>query len=55
MKKHNEKQLEENYNKFLQAIKTSFTGERLEKILHMYSMDELGPNLMLSPASGNIN
>ena len=27
----------------------------LEKILHMYSMDELGPNLMLSPASGNIN
>jgi hypothetical protein len=55
MKKHNEEQLEENYNKFLQAIKTSFTGERLEKILHMYSMDELGPNLMLSPASGNIN
>ena len=53
MKKYSEKQLEENYNKFLEAIKKSFTGERLEKLLHMYSMDELGANLMLSPASGN--
>jgi len=51
--KYNEVQLEENYNKFLEAIKKSFSGERLEKLLHMYSMDELGPNLMLSPASGN--
>ena len=55
MNKYDEKKLEENYNKFIEAIKTSFTGERLEKILHMYSMDELGPNLMLSPASGNVN
>ena len=47
--------LEAKYNKFIEAIKKSFTGERLEKLLHMYSMDELGPNLMLSPASGNIN
>tara|TARA_Y100000004_G_scaffold90123_1_gene101077 strand:+ start:819 stop:1475 length:657 start_codon:yes stop_codon:yes gene_type:complete len=53
MVKYTEKQLEENYNKFLEAIKKSFTGERLEKLLHMYSMDELGANLMLSPASGN--
>ena len=55
MVKHTEKQLEENYNKFLEALKKSFDGERLKKLLHMYSMDELGPNLMLSPASGNVN
>ena len=55
MNRYNEKQLEENYNKFIEAIKKSFEGERLEKLLHMYSMEELGPNLMLSPASGNIN
>lgn len=53
--RYNEVQLEENYNKFLIALKKSFDGERLEKLLYMYSMDELGPNLMLSPASGNIN
>jgi len=55
MNRYNEKQLEENYNKFIEALKKSFDGERLEKLLHMYSMEELGPNLMLSPASGNIN
>jgi len=55
MNKYNEKQLEENYNKFIEALKKSFEGDRLEKLLHMYSMDELGPNLMLSPASGNVN
>ena len=53
--RYDEKQLEENYNKFIEALKKSFDGERLEKLLHMYSMEELGPNLMLSPASGNIN
>jgi hypothetical protein len=55
MNRYDEKQLEENYNKFIEAIKKSFEGERLEKLLHMYSMEELGPNLMLSPASGNKN
>ena len=49
MHKYNEKQLEENYNKFIEVIKKSFDGERLEKLLHMYSMDELGPNLLVSP------
>jgi len=53
--RYNEVQLEENYNKFIEALKKSFDGERLEKLLHMYSMEELGPNLMLSPASGNKN
>ena len=54
MKQYTDKQLEENYNKFISAVKSLFTGERLEKLLHMYSMEELGPNLMLQPASGNI-
>lgn len=50
---HTEQQLEENYNKFINALKKIFKGERLEKLLHMYSMEELGSNLLLSPASGN--
>ena len=54
MKQYTDKQLEENYNKFIAAVKSLFTGERLEKLLHMYSMEELGPNLMLQPAGGNI-
>jgi hypothetical protein len=53
MKKHSDEKLEQNYNSFLSAIQQTFTGERLEKLVHMYSMEELGPNLMLSPASGN--
>jgi hypothetical protein len=52
-KQYNEAQLQENYKKFLKAIEKSFNGERLEKLLHMYSEDELGLNLMVSPASGN--
>jgi len=55
MKKYTDEQLETNYTKFIEALKKSFDGERLEKLLHMYSMEELGANLMLSPASGNIN
>jgi hypothetical protein len=55
MKRYDDSKLEENYNKFIEALKKSFSGERLEKLLQMYSMDELGPNLMLSPASGNVN
>ena len=54
MKNYTNTQLEENYNKFIKAVENLFTGERLEKLLHMYSMDELGPNLMLQPASSNI-
>jgi len=53
--RYNEVELQSNYNKFIEALKKSLSGERLEKLLQMYSMDELGPNLMLSPASGNIN
>lgn len=51
MKKYSNEQLQKNYDLFLTIIKKYFKGERLERLLHMYSMDELGPNLMLSPAS----
>lgn len=55
MKKYTDEQLEQNYTKFISALEKSFSGERLEKLLQMYSMEELGANLMLSPASGNIS
>ncbi len=54
MKQKTEQQLRENYEKFIQILKKYFTGERLEKLLFMYSEKELGINLTLSPASGSI-
>ena len=53
MRKHTDEQLEKNYTEFIGTISKVFTGDRLDKILHMYSMDELGPNLLVSPASSN--
>jgi len=55
MKKYTDNELEEKYNKFISVINQTFKGDRLEKLLHMYSMEELGSNLLLSPASGKIN
>jgi len=54
MKKLTNEELEANYNTFIKAISKVFKGDRLEKLLHMYSMEELGSNLLLSPASGNV-
>jgi hypothetical protein len=48
-----QQELEANYGKFIAIIKKYFTGERLEKLLHMYSEEELGSNLAVSPASGS--
>jgi hypothetical protein len=53
MTEKTEQELEANYNKFIEILKKYFTGERLEKLLFMYSPDELGLNLTVSPASGN--
>lgn len=50
-----EQQLQENYDRFIKILQKYFTGARLEQLLHMYSMDELGQNLMMSPASGNLH
>lgn len=53
MNKYTEAELKANYEKFIAVIKKYFKGERLEKLLHMYSEKELGINLTLSPASGS--
>ena len=45
-------QLDGNYEYFIELIKEKFTGERLEKLLHMYGEDQLGIALCMSPASG---
>jgi hypothetical protein len=55
MKQKTEQELKQNYDKFIAIIKKYFTGERLEKLLRMYSETELGGNLIVSPASGNLN
>jgi hypothetical protein len=47
MKNYTNEQLENNYKKFISIIQKYTSGERQEKLLKMYSMDELGPNLML--------
>jgi len=52
IRNYTEEQLEANYNKFIEAIKKVFSGERLEKLLHMYSPEELGTELAIAPASG---
>ena len=53
MKQKTEKELTDSYDKFIAVIKKYFKGERLERLLFMYSENELGQNLVLSPASGN--
>ena len=54
MKHKTEAELRANYDKFIAVIKKYFKGERLEQLLHMYSESELGGNLTVSPASGNV-
>lgn len=53
MKQKTEQELKANYDRFIGIIKKYFTGERLEKLLHMYSEEELGINLTISAASGS--
>lgn len=54
MKDYTEVELSENYEKFIKFINQVFKSnpERLDKLLHMYSPDELGEELMFAPASG---
>ena len=54
MKQKTEQELKQSYDKFIAIINKYFTGERLEKLLFMYSENELGVNLAISPASGNV-
>lgn len=52
-----EADIQSNYNEFIEFITTSFkhNGERLEKLLHMYSENELGLRAAIAPASANLN
>ena len=52
--KKTDAELKANYEKFVAIVKKYITGDRLDKVLFMYSDDELGGNLMVSPASGNV-
>ena len=53
MNRYSETELKANYDKFIAILNKYFKGERLEKLLHMYSEEELGSNLAVSPASGS--
>lgn len=57
MKEYRAEQLQENYNKFIEFVKKVFKNnpERLEKLLIMYSANELGEELLLAPASGKLH
>jgi len=57
MKEYRAEQLQENYNKFIEFVKKVFKDnpERLEKLLVMYSANELGEELLLAPASGKLH
>lgn len=54
MRNYSETQLKENYDKFISFVKKAFASqpERLEKLLHMYSEEQLGMELLMAPASG---
>ena len=47
----NENEIQKNYDEFIEFLKKSFTGERLERLLFMYSPNELGSELATAPAS----
>ena len=55
MRNYTAEQLQGNYDKFIGALKKVFKGERLEKLLLMYSETELGQELALAPASGKLH
>lgn len=50
-----ELQLKENYDFFIEYLKSVFSGERLEKLLELYDMKNFGNALMVAPASGTLH
>ena len=54
MRNYTEQQLKANYDKFISFVKKAFANQpdRLEKLLYMYSEDQLGMELLMAPASG---
>ena len=55
IRNYTEEQLQKNYERFTDALKKVFKGDRLDKLLHMYSENELGVELAIAPASGKLN
>lgn len=47
----NDKQIQENFDEFIAFIEKTFIGERKERMLHMYSENELGTEAAVAPAS----
>lgn len=48
-----EQEIQSNFNDFVKFVEKSFTGERQEKLLFMYSENELGNEAAIAPASMN--
>lgn len=46
-----EKELQQNYQEFIDFVGDTFKGDRKKKLLAMYSEDVLGMSLVMSPAS----
>jgi hypothetical protein len=50
-KTYTEKELSDNYDKFITQLEKHFSGDRLKKLKKLYSEDEYGLRLTLAPAS----
>lgn len=46
-----EQQIQSNFDEFISFIEKNFSGERKERMLHMYSENELGTEAAIAPAS----
>jgi hypothetical protein len=55
MKQKTNEELLRAYNGFIDALNKVFSGDRLDKLLLMYSTEELGNQLVVAPASGKLN
>jgi hypothetical protein len=51
MKNYTETNIKENFTAFLELLKKQFSGDRLNKLLNMYSEEELGYRCATAPAS----
>jgi hypothetical protein len=50
-----ETQVNENYERFIEFLKESFIGDRLEKLLKLYAEDNYGLRAATAPASGKLH
>lgn len=55
MKEYTETELSVKYDEFIKMLDKYFSGERLEKLKHMYSDGEYGYRLTTAPASSKIH